>query len=285
MAAAPVSEFVAGCVWPDVRESDLRVLDERVRRHAERLAAAGLPVGYIGIDADARGPGRVVPVRGGTRRGSRGGGGGGDPVRADPRDGAIALELAPTAPNTDSVLMGSSKRGLTMHGRDGKRRLRRTMMFGLAIALTAPAGAAAATLHRTLLAKVGYGTTPPSFARTADGVMHVAFETNVSWDDSANGVGAVSISPSGHVGPAAPVDPRTEFRDLRYCPVGRWKQRSAGRRAETMDRGASPRPTAAPRGRRPSTSAAARWSSAIATCRSWCRTALRYSALAVVEES
>ena len=88
-----------------------------------------------------------------------------------------------------------------MHGRDGKRRLRPTMMLGLAIALTAPAGAAAATLHRTLLAKVGYGTTPPSFARTADGVMHVAFETNVSWDDSANGVGAVSISPSGHVGP------------------------------------------------------------------------------------
>ena len=88
-----------------------------------------------------------------------------------------------------------------MHGRDGKRRLLRTMMLGLAIALTAPAGAAAATLHRTLVAKVGYGTTPPSFARTADGVMHVAFETNVSWGNSANGVGAVSISPSGHVGP------------------------------------------------------------------------------------
>ena len=88
-----------------------------------------------------------------------------------------------------------------MKGIDGKRRLRRTTMVGLAIALTAPAGAAAATLHQTLLAKVGYGTTPPSFARTADGVMHVAFETNANWGDSANGVGARSISPSGHMGP------------------------------------------------------------------------------------
>jgi hypothetical protein len=94
-----------------------------------------------------------------------------------------------------------SKRGLTMKGKDGKRRLRRTMMLGLAISLTAPAGAAAATLHKTLLAKVGYGTTPPSLARTADGVMHVAFETNVNWGDLANGVGARSISPSGHIGP------------------------------------------------------------------------------------
>ena len=88
-----------------------------------------------------------------------------------------------------------------MHGRDGKRRLCRTMMLGLAIALITPVGAAAATLHKTLLASVGYGTTPPSFARTADGVMHVAFETNTSWGSSANGVAALSISPSGHVGP------------------------------------------------------------------------------------
>jgi hypothetical protein len=84
---------------------------------------------------------------------------------------------------------------------DRKRRLRRTMTLALALALTTPAGAAAATLHTTLLAKVGYGTTPPSFARTADGVMHVAFETNLNWGDSANGVGVRSISPSGHLGP------------------------------------------------------------------------------------
>jgi hypothetical protein len=88
-----------------------------------------------------------------------------------------------------------------MKGTDGKRRLRRTMMVGLAIALTAPAGAVAATLHKTLLAKVGYGTTPPSFARTANGIMHVAFETNVSWGNAANGVGVRSISPSGNLGP------------------------------------------------------------------------------------
>ena len=48
MSAAPISEFVAECLWPDVRESDLRALDERVRRHAERLAVAGRPVRYIG---------------------------------------------------------------------------------------------------------------------------------------------------------------------------------------------------------------------------------------------
>ena len=46
--SAPVSEFVAECLWPDVRESDLRVLDERVCAHAERLAIAGVPVRYIG---------------------------------------------------------------------------------------------------------------------------------------------------------------------------------------------------------------------------------------------
>jgi hypothetical protein len=74
-------------------------------------------------------------------------------------------------------------------------------MMGLAIGVVAPSGAVAATLHTTLLAKVGYGTTPPSFARTADGTLHVAFETNVSWGNSADGVGALSISPSGHVGP------------------------------------------------------------------------------------
>jgi hypothetical protein len=48
MCAAQESEFVAECLWPDVRESDLRALDERVRRHADRLAVAGLPIFYIG---------------------------------------------------------------------------------------------------------------------------------------------------------------------------------------------------------------------------------------------
>ena len=48
MSAAPISEFVAECLWPDVHDDDLRALDERARKHAERLAAAGLPARYIG---------------------------------------------------------------------------------------------------------------------------------------------------------------------------------------------------------------------------------------------
>jgi hypothetical protein len=48
MSTGPVSEFVAECLWPDVHDTDLRALDERVRKQAERLAVAGLPVRYIG---------------------------------------------------------------------------------------------------------------------------------------------------------------------------------------------------------------------------------------------
>ena len=75
------------------------------------------------------------------------------------------------------------------------------VLSGLALALFAPGGAVGATLHPTLLAKVAYGTVSPGFARTADGTLHVAFETNTSWGDSASGVAALAISPSGHVGP------------------------------------------------------------------------------------
>src|SRR5581483_9995627 len=83
----------------------------------------------------------------------------------------------------------------------GTRRLPWIVLLGLAVALMVPSGAMGAALHPKLLAKVGYGTTPIGFARTADGRFHVAFETNTSWGDSASGVGAVSISPSGQVGP------------------------------------------------------------------------------------
>jgi hypothetical protein len=75
------------------------------------------------------------------------------------------------------------------------------VLVGLMVALLAPSGAEGATLHPKLLAKVGYGTVPIGFARSADGRLHVAYETNTSWGDSASGVGAVAISPSGHVGP------------------------------------------------------------------------------------
>lgn len=78
---------------------------------------------------------------------------------------------------------------------------RRWLLVGLALALLAPATAQAAAFHPKLLAKVGYGSVPPAFARTVDGTLHVAFATNVNWGDSANGIGALSISPSGHVGP------------------------------------------------------------------------------------
>ena len=83
----------------------------------------------------------------------------------------------------------------------GMRRLSWIAALGLTVALLAPEGAVGAALHPKLLAKVGYGTVPIGFARSADGRLHMAFETNTSWGDSASGVGAVAISPSGKVGP------------------------------------------------------------------------------------
>jgi hypothetical protein len=83
----------------------------------------------------------------------------------------------------------------------GKRRLPWIVLLGLTVALLVPSGAVGAALHPRLLAEVGYGTVPIGFARSADGELHVAFETNTSWGDAASGVGAVGISPSGHVGP------------------------------------------------------------------------------------
>ncbi len=88
-----------------------------------------------------------------------------------------------------------------MRDRGGNRGLRWSVLLGLALGLLAPAAATAASLHPKLVAKVGYGTSPIGFARTADGTLHVAFETNTSWGDSASGVGSVAISPSGHLGP------------------------------------------------------------------------------------
>jgi hypothetical protein len=41
-------EFVAECLWPDVRESDLRTLDHRAGEQAARLTAAGRQVRYLG---------------------------------------------------------------------------------------------------------------------------------------------------------------------------------------------------------------------------------------------
>lgn len=48
MAEGEVIEFVAECLWPDVKENDLRELDERVGAHTDRLAAAGRRIRYRG---------------------------------------------------------------------------------------------------------------------------------------------------------------------------------------------------------------------------------------------
>ena len=83
----------------------------------------------------------------------------------------------------------------------GAWRARWSVLLGSTLALVAAGVAQGASLHPTLLAKAGYGTTPIGFARSADGRLHVAVETNISWGDSASGVGALAISPSGKVGP------------------------------------------------------------------------------------
>ena len=82
-----------------------------------------------------------------------------------------------------------------------RRRLPWVVLLGWALAMVAATGAVGANLHPKLLAKVGYATKPIGFARSTDGRLHVAFETNTSWGDSASGVGVVAISPSGQVGP------------------------------------------------------------------------------------
>jgi hypothetical protein len=81
------------------------------------------------------------------------------------------------------------------------RPLRSIVVLGVTLALCVASAAAAATLHPKLLTKAGYGAVPIGFARSANGSLHVAYETNTSWGDSASGVGALTISPSGNVGP------------------------------------------------------------------------------------
>src|SRR5579864_4101798 len=88
-----------------------------------------------------------------------------------------------------------------MRDRSKGMQVLRALAGALALCLIAPLAAAGATLHQTLLAEAGYGPAPVGFARTADGTLHVAFESNISWGDSANGVAVRSISAAGHVGP------------------------------------------------------------------------------------
>jgi hypothetical protein len=48
MADHIATEFVAECLWPDVREEDLRTLDRRVAEESERLSGRGRPIRYLG---------------------------------------------------------------------------------------------------------------------------------------------------------------------------------------------------------------------------------------------
>jgi len=91
-------------------------------------------------------------------------------------------------------------RGAGRQGRAG-RRLGGASLAAVAIALAGAAPSGAANLHPHLLTVAGYGSAPIGFARSADGRLHVAFETNTSWGNSASGVGTLAISPSGSVEP------------------------------------------------------------------------------------
>jgi hypothetical protein len=75
------------------------------------------------------------------------------------------------------------------------------VLVGLTLALIAPVVAAAATLHVKLVAKTGESGFPPAgVVRSADGTLHVVFGTKVNWGNSADGIGATSISAAGHIG-------------------------------------------------------------------------------------
>jgi hypothetical protein len=43
-----VSEYVAECFWPGVREDDLSALDQRVAAVVAKLSGGGEPIGYLG---------------------------------------------------------------------------------------------------------------------------------------------------------------------------------------------------------------------------------------------
>jgi hypothetical protein len=93
-----------------------------------------------------------------------------------------------------------------MRGPVRQRRVLCAGLLGLATALIAPAASEAA-IHLRLIA------TPPSsgapypmegVARTADGALHVVLYANGAGSGEHN-IGAISISPSGRVGPEVPV--------------------------------------------------------------------------------
>ena len=101
--------------------------------------------------------------------------------------------------------MGSTHLMFLIGNRVMPRRRLRGVIAGLAVAGVAvlPAsGAVGATLQPKLVANAGYGSSPVSFARSADGTLHLAIESNINWGDSFNGVAARSITPAGTLGPS-----------------------------------------------------------------------------------
>jgi len=107
----------------------------------------------------------------------------------------------------ESANRRSAVRPVIREGSLMRNRRRGTQLLGaaaaaLAFSLAVPLTAAGASLHTSLLAKAGYGATPVGFARTANGVLHVAVDQNTNWGDSYSGIAAIPISPSGHIGPA-----------------------------------------------------------------------------------
>lgn len=88
---------------------------------------------------------------------------------------------------------------------NGQRRhlLLRTILLALAAALLAPAGAPAATLALARIAATngGGGWLGAATVRTSNGTLHLVYATQVGWSGGFDGIGATSISPSGHVSP------------------------------------------------------------------------------------
>jgi hypothetical protein len=80
------------------------------------------------------------------------------------------------------------------------------VLIGAALALVAPAASEAAIHLRLIATPPNSGAAWPmeGAARTADGALHVVFYANGA-PSGEHSIGAISISPTGHVGPQVPV--------------------------------------------------------------------------------
>lgn len=77
-----------------------------------------------------------------------------------------------------------------------------SVLVGSALVLVAAGAAVGATLDVNLVGATGEsGILPEGVVRAANGSLHLVYATKLVWSDSADGVAATSISPSGHLGP------------------------------------------------------------------------------------